>query len=189
MKENFDKALEKVLRYEGGFSNHLKDSGGATNQGITLATLKDFYVEYDYGDLDGDGDVDVNDILLLDTPEEVAPIYKKYYWDKMKLDHMLSGVDFLLFDFGVNSGPRNAIKILQKALNRQGTKLAIDGSLGPVTYEKAIEAHQEQLILDMLIERNIFYRKIVAQRLDQSVFFRGWMNRLANVTKDVKEFL
>jgi lysozyme family protein len=189
MKENFDLSLEKVLQYEGGFSNHPKDRGGPTNQGITLSTMRDFYSEYDYGDLDGDGDIDIDDVLLLDTPEEAAPIYKKYYWDKMMLDDCPAGIDFLLFDFGVNSGPRNAVKILQKALNRQGAMVDIDGVLGMVTFGAVAMADMEQLIPDMLKERDIFYRKIVASNPEQEVFLKGWMNRLADVRLSVQEFV
>ncbi len=189
MQENFDLSLIKILKYEGGFSNHPNDKGGPTNEGITLATLKEFYKEYDYGDLDGDQDIDIDDILLLDTPEEAAPIYKKYYWDKMHLDSFPAGVDFLMFDFGVNSGPKNAIRILQRALNRQNSKLEVDGSLGPNTFNCVDISGHELLIGDMLKERDIFYRKIVSNDQSQSIFLKGWLNRLAKVKQEVNKFV
>ena len=191
MKENFEKSLEKILKYEGGFSNHPLDKGGATNQGITLATLQEFFADYDYGDLDGDGDVDVDDVMLLDTPEEAAPIYKKYYWDRMKLDTILSGVDFLMFDFGVNSGPKNAVKILQRALNREGFNLTVDGVLGSATvgYVQGRDNYETQGLIDnMLLERRNFYNRLVAINPSQSVFLKGWLNRLKRVSEEVKEF-
>ena len=35
MRSNFDRALSLTLRYEGGYVNHPKDPGGATNKGVT----------------------------------------------------------------------------------------------------------------------------------------------------------
>lgn len=196
MKENFELALEKVLRHEGGFSNHPLDKGGPTNLGITLATLQEFFADYDYGDLDGDGDVDIQDVILLDTLEEAAPIYKRYYWDRMKLDTFPAGIDYLMFDFGVNSGPKNAAKILQRALNKQGARLDVDGVLGKGTlsyvYGDSVGMTQEevqQLIANMLQERGGFYVRLVTANPSQKVFLKGWLNRLTRVADEVQEFV
>ena len=47
--------------------------------------------------------------------EDVAPIYKKSYWDRVKQDDELpAGLDLCVFDFGVNAGTgRNGSKYLQ----------------------------------------------------------------------------
>lgn len=42
MERNFQRALSLVLKWEGGFVNHPKDPGGATNKGITLATFRQY---------------------------------------------------------------------------------------------------------------------------------------------------
>jgi len=189
LKENFLKSLALILKYEGGFSSHPFDPGRATNQGITLRTLQKFNEQYDYGDFDHDDDVDIDDILLLDTPEKAAPIYKKYFWDAMKLDDFPNRIDFILFDFGVNSGPTNAFKILQRALNKLGQSVgAIDGIVGRKTREALIKADKGLLIKQLLNERDIFYRKIVAVNPDQEVFLKGWLNRIANLAVDVRSF-
>ena len=189
MKENFDKALLHILKYEGKFSNIKSDRGGATNQGITLRTLQQYYKETGWGDLDKDGDIDINDIILLDTPEEAAPIYKKFFWDVMKLDDFPKGVDFLMFDFGVNSGPKNAKIILQKALNGLGAELVEDGIIGSKTMKAIKSISQDTLIRAMLNERDIFYRKIVAQNKSQEIFLKGWLNRIGRLTLDVHDFV
>ena len=183
MKENFMKSLELILKYEGGFSghNHDHDRGGPTNLGITLRTLQNFYNQYGYGDFDRDGDIDVDDIRLLDTIEKAAPVYKTYFWDAMKLDNYPSRVDFILFDFAVNSGPKNAVKLLQRALNKlQEYSLIIDGIAGPKVRSAMNKVDIELLICALLNERDIFYRKIVAMDHSQEVFLRGWLNRVAN---------
>ena len=189
MKENFLKSLALILKYEGGFSSHPFDPGGATNQGITLRTLQKFNEQYDYGDFDHNGDIDVDDIHLLDTPEKVAPIYKKYFWDMMKLDDFPNQIDFILFDFGVNSGPKNAFEILQRALNKMGQSVgAIDGVVGRKTKKALEKADKELLIRYLLNERDIFYRKIVAANPSQEIFLKGWLNRIASLAVDVRSF-
>jgi lysozyme family protein len=70
MKENFDSALKQVLDSEGGFSNDQRDPGGMTNLGVTQGTWE-MWVGHP---------VDEKEMRSL-TPEKVAPMYKKKYWD------------------------------------------------------------------------------------------------------------
>jgi len=53
------KVLNKILVYEGSFCAHPKDKGEPTNLGITLKTLQQSYADFEYGDFDKDGDVDI----------------------------------------------------------------------------------------------------------------------------------
>ncbi len=39
MRSNFDRALPLVLKHEGGYVDHPRDPGGATNLGVTIGTL------------------------------------------------------------------------------------------------------------------------------------------------------
>ena len=189
MKENFDKSLGFVLADEGKFSDIPADRGGPTNQGITLKTLVNYHAHFDYGDMDNDGDVDINDIRLLDEPEETAPIYKKWFWDVVRGDSLPAGIDYLTFDGAVNHGPKNAGIFLQRALNRWGLNLKIDGSIGPVTIKAVIGHGGSELVRDILRERDIFYRKIVSCDPSQEKFFKGWMNRLSRVAVNARTFV
>lgn len=190
MQENFLPSLEKVLKYEGGFTNHPNDKGGPTNLGITLNTLGSFYDNYDYGDFDGDGQITIDDIRQLDTLEEAAPIYKTYYWDKLNLDIFPGHLDFVMFDFAVNSGPKNAVKLLQRAINRYvQNDINVDGSLGPITLDYVERIHPTLLLDGLFKEREIFYVKIIATNPSQEVFRRGWFNRLNALKEDVGEFI
>ena len=60
--------------------------------------------------------------------EDVAPIYRKNYWDRMKCDDLPRGLDLCLFDFGVNAGTSRSAKFLQRLI---GT--TVDGGIGPNT--------------------------------------------------------
>ena len=190
VKDNFDKALKFTLdpSIEGRiFSDTVGDRGGPTRCGITLKTLKDYYAHFDYGDFDLDGDVDIDDIRLLDTPEEAAPIYKKWFWDVIKGDYLPAGVDYVVFDSAVNHGPRNAAKFLQKAANRFMAGLTVDGIIGDKTLTLVIGIGAI-LITDILRERDIFYSKIVANDPTQEKFAKGWRNRLSQVTVNARTF-
>lgn len=188
MKENFDKSLRFVLADEGKFSDIPADKGGPTSLGITLKTLMDYHAHFDYGDFDRDGDIDIDDIRLLDEPEEASPIYRKWFWNAVKGDDLPVGVDYVTFDSAVNHGPKNAGIFLQRAVNRLKLILRIDGVIGPVTIQNALGRDRQILIADTLRERDIFYRKIVAQDPIQEKFFRGWQNRLSHIAINARTF-
>lgn len=189
MKENFIPSLRFVLdpRIEGKFSNNPLDRGGPTNQGVTLRTLKDYHAKYGYGDFDNDGDIDTADIILCDEPDEVAPIYKRLFWDKVSGDDLPTALDYIIFDSAVNHGSYNAGKLLQRALNRGFAGLLVDGWIGPKTLEAVPSLDTDSLIADVLRERDVFYRKIVACDPKQEVFFKGWMNRLSQVAVNANQ--
>ena len=74
MKNNFEKSLEMLLHHEGGFVNHPKDPGGVTNLGVTKAVYEKWVGR----------EVSIEEMKDL-THEDVAPIYKKNYWDKLRV--------------------------------------------------------------------------------------------------------
>ena len=113
MKDNFDECLKMLLHHEGGYVNHPKDPGGETNLGVT----KRVYEKWG-------GTKDMKDL----TVEDVAPIYKKNYWDRCKCDDLESGVDWVVFDWAVNSGTGRSAKAIQKICGASQ-----DGAIGPKT--------------------------------------------------------
>ena len=82
MKENYQTALNNVLRSEGGFVNNPKDPGGMTNLGVTKRTYEQ-YVGHP---------VDEETMRGL-TPETVAPLYKQMFWDAVRGDDLPDGLD------------------------------------------------------------------------------------------------
>lgn len=107
MKENFITCLEETLKWEGGYTNHPLDPGGPTNLGI----IQERYDQYNK-DL-GLPHKSVTQI----TKAEAVDIYKRYYWDAVDGDNLPSGLDMAVFDFGVNSGPSRALRLLEKTRN------------------------------------------------------------------------
>ena len=163
MKVNYDICLETILHHEGGYVNHPKDPGGETNLGVT----KRVYQEHG-------GTKDMKDLLV----EDVAPIYKKGYWDKMKCDDIPSGLDLCLVDFGVNAGPGRAAKFLQQMI---GT--TVDGGIGPMTLAK-VEEYIRENGEPATVEKYQEMRQKYYENLSTfATFGKGWTRRVEETTK------
>ncbi len=159
---NFPHALKLVLVHEGGWSNHRDDPGGATMNGVTQ-------VVYDAYRRDSNRTPrSVKEI----TEAELRAIYKRKYWDLIHADDMPSGVDYCLFDYGVNSGPGRAVKDLQRAL---GCK--VDGIVGPATSRALEDADDVRLIEDICDRRLRFLKSLRTWK----TFGRGWARRVDGV--------
>ncbi len=163
----FDVALAEILRHEGGWVDHPKDPGGATNRGVTLATLSDWL-----------GRTATKAEVKALTVADVAPIYRERYWNAVKGDDLPAGVDLMVFDVAVNSGPGRAAKFLQEVAGA-----AADGKIGPATLAKVTALHPLAVIEGMAQRRERFYRGLGTF----DTFGRGWMKRLADVTAKAKE--
>jgi len=163
MQENYKKCLETILHHEGGYVNHPKDPGGETNLGVT----KRVYEEHG-------GTKDMKEL----TVEDVAPIYKKGYWDKMKGDDLPSGLDLCVFDFGVNAGPGRSAKYLQTMI---GT--VADGGIGPNTL-KCLDEYIEENGLEATITEFQSRRQDYYESLSTfETFGRGWTRRVEETTE------
>ena len=163
MKSNYDKCLKTILHHEGGYVNHPKDPGGETNLGVT----KRVYQEHG-------GTKDMKDLLV----EDVAPIYKKGYWDKMKGDDLPGGLDLCVFDFGVNAGPGRAAKFLQQMI---GT--TVDGGIGPNTLAKVEEYVRENGEHETVKKYQEMRQKYYEQLSTFATFGRCWTRRVEETTK------
>ena len=157
MKRNFDHCLDMLLKHEGGFVNHPKDPGGATNLGVTLATYEQWVGR----------DVTIDEMKTL-TVADVAPIYKERYWDAVRGDDLPSGVDWAVFDWAVNSGPRRAAKALQKAV-----AVTQDGAIGPMTLRAVANHDASDLIHSIHDQRQKFYESLGTF----DTFGKGWTRR------------
>lgn len=158
---DFDTIMIHIFEYEGGYVDHPRDPGGATNMGITFRTLEG-WLGYPITKQD------VKD-LSKSTAKE---IYRARYWNAVEADTMPPGLNMVLMDAAVNSGPSASIRWVQRALG-----VTADGILGPVTRKAISEADTKTLVIASLNER----RKSVRQFRNYDVFGRGWENRINNV--------
>lgn len=109
----FDTIQSLVFSDEGGYSNHPNDRGGRTQMGITIATFKRF-AESDLGIKPT-----IKNLKNL-TKEQARFIYKKRFWNPLRVDEVVSmSVAHTFYDFHVNA-TRNAVRVMQRSVNEAG---------------------------------------------------------------------
>lgn len=154
---NFDQAFDILLRHEGGFSDHQADPGGKTRYGITEAVAREAGYRGDMREL----------------PIDLAKrIYKDRYWDAVRAEELPEAIRYAVFDAAVNSGPRQAIRWLQRAAGAKD-----DGIIGPKTLAAVRAADPEQVLRRMLAQRLRF----MAGMPNWPAFGRGWARRIADL--------
>lgn len=161
MNSNFETALAHVLTSEGGFVNNPKDPGGMTNLGCTKAVWEEF-VGHPVSEADMRGL----------TPQDVAPLYKRKYWDKVSGDQLPAGLDYAVFDAAINSGPGRAAKWLQEVVGVEA-----DGAIGYKTI-LALEKTPLARIIALYNDKRLQFLESLPTF---ATFGSGWSNRVSSV--------
>ena len=154
---NFSKCLDMLLHHEGGFVNHPDDPGGMTNLGVTKAVYEKYIKRHA-----------TEDEMRALTKIDVSPIYRSNYWDRGHCDDLPSGVDWSVFDWGVNSGMGRAAKALQRVVGATA-----DGAIGPMTVKATHAMKPHDVIVKMHAVRQEFYESLSTFK----TFGRGWSRR------------
>lgn len=181
MANEVRKMAEEIVAREGGYTNDVSDPGGATNYGVTIHTMRRLGL-----DLDGDGDIDAQDVQKL-TMAQAVDIFMKHYFHGPRIAKLPEVLHDTVFDMYVNAGG-NAVKILQRTLNMLGYgELATDGAIGPMTIKAAWKAFDEggDKLRDAYgIERRNYYFRIADRRAASRKYARtraggkgGWIKR------------
>lgn len=109
----FTRALEFVLKWEGGWSDNAEDPGGATMHGITLATYTAWRRAHGY-------DVPSKAALKEITAAEVQAIYWYEYWQASGCEMLQWPLALAHFDAAVNTGVGQAATFLNSTHNFDG---------------------------------------------------------------------
>jgi lysozyme family protein len=162
MRSSYDQCLERVLAHEGGFTNHPLDPGGPTNFGITIYDYRKYVKPSATA-------ADVKRMSLA----EAKSIYRSKYWDALCCDDLPTGVDYTVFDYGVNSGIGRAGKVLRRMLGLSDTNWRVDADV----IAALKKAEPSKVIVAINDERLQFLKSLRTWR----AFGFGWGRRVAEV--------
>jgi lysozyme family protein len=158
---NFPAVMAEIFKHEGGYVDHPADPGGATNMGITFATLKSWRGQ----------PITKADVKAL-TKAEAEAIYRAKYWNPTKCDDLPAGIDLIMMDGSVNSGIGRGPKWVQSALG-----VTADGKVGPATIAAAKVADPVAVINAACDARLKFLRSLKTW----PTFGKGWQRRVDDV--------
>jgi lysozyme family protein len=172
----FELAIPVILKHEGGWVNNPADPGGETNFGISMLMVKR---EGMTPAQLGIPDFNPGSMKLMKV-EAAKDIYRKLFWDKPGYDRINDQlVATKIFDCAVNCGPGRAHKMAQKAANRLGAGLGVDGNLGPLSIAAINACDPAQFLQAMAAEMLLYYQGIVAKNPSLGVFLKNWTHRAA----------
>lgn len=171
---NFHPALEKTLRFEGGYVNDPSDRGGETYCGISRpnwptngiwAIIQACHPPLKRGGFVTGVDADTAKGLIAD-------FYRIQFWDDIKGDNISSqSVAAYLFDWHVTSG-NIAVRQVQELLGAD-----VDGRVGVQTLAAINSANAQTLFNQMVAVRVQRAKDRVAHDASQAKFLKGWLNR------------
>lgn len=160
MRSTYTAAMKLIRQFEGGYVNHPRDPGGATNFGVTQAVYDEYRASKRMS----------KQSVRLIAEAEVDEIYLTKYSAKIRYDDLPAGVDFATLDGAVNSGVSRGSKWLQSALG-----VSSDGVVGAKTVASAARADALKVIKSIYSKRTGFFRGLSTF----STFGKGWLTRCA----------
>lgn len=181
MTDQFDALIGPLLSAEGGYSNDMRDDGGETNYGVTIAVAR--------------ANGYLGDMRTM-TRDQAIAIYRARYWTTPRFDQIAAvdpSIAADLFDCGVNMGTGAAGQFLQHALNALERPtpdypvLTVDGNIGPSTLYAlktflGIRGAPGAAVLKRAFEclRGARYIALADANANDHAFIYGWLaNRVA----------
>lgn len=158
MNTNFEQCFAWLIAHEGGYVDHPDDPGGVTNLGVTQRVYEAYCMEHDFAAKD------MRDL----TEDDVLPIYKQNYADRIKFDKLPSGVDWFCLDWAVNSGTGRSARMLQKHAG-----VTADGIIGQQTLKAVYQLDPAETVERLYMRRQAFYERLKTFE----TFGRGWTRR------------
>jgi lysozyme family protein len=150
-----------ALAHEGGYTDDPRDPGGPTRYGITIADYRRY----------AKPDATAADVAAMPLADAEA-VYRAHYWTPLRCDDLPPGLDYAVFDYGVNSGISRAARSLQRIAGADD-----DGIVGAATLAAVRAIPAAALIASLCDGRLRFLQSLRTW----PVFGRGWGRRVAEV--------
>ncbi len=166
MRASFETYWPLLLEVEGGFSVERTDPGNWTGgkigvgklQGTKYGIASHVYPHLDIPNL---------------TQADAKAIYLRDYMPKTGFDRLQAGVDVVVGDYGINSGPARAVKDLQRTVGASA-----DGEIGEETFAKANARPGDEVISGVTDRRMGFLKGITSM---WATYGKGWSRRVAQI--------
>jgi lysozyme family protein len=105
-------------------------------------------------------------------------IFAQKYWNRRYSDLESQRVANKLFDMGVNEGPRNAVRSLQRCIDQTGIEqVELDGAIGPATVNAANAEDELALLHAMRMDWQRIKLAEIAANPDDEKYRNGWLRR------------
>lgn len=155
-------SVKSVLAHEGGYTNHPADPGGPTNWGITINDARKYWK----------ANATAADVKTMPL-SAAQDIYRKRYWAAQRCDDLPPGLDYSMFDYGVNSGIGRSGKVLRRLVGLPDTTSVVTQEV----IDAVRKRDPKQLIAAMNDERLRFLKSLKTW----PTFGKGWGRRVAEV--------
>jgi lysozyme family protein len=162
MEAYYDDALARLLAHEGGYSHHPSDPGGPTKYGITIADYTAFKRRK----------VTAGDVKAMPLADAKA-IYRDKYWKALRCSELPAGLDYAVFDYGVNSGIGRAARVLRRLLSLSDSSTTVTDQV-----IAAATARDSAALVNALCDERLRFLKSLRT---WPVFGKGWGRRVAEV--------
>ncbi len=194
---DFQAALDRTLKHEGGYADISGDTGGETYKGISRRWYPDWPGWSSIDDLkQTHSGTALNQVLAKSDSlaQSVLEFYKSVYWDPLRC----AGIDSQavaneLFDTAVLMSKKWATRFLQRALNVLNQNQAfypditVDGRMGPGTLrtiKDCLSVNGEPLMMKIMDGLELArFINIMDKDPTQEKFARGWITHRISIGK------
>lgn len=160
---SYHDAMLIELRFEGGKDDDPVDPGGRTNQGVIQREFSAWLRKNQKPNRD----------VFTMTDAERDAIYFENYGQKIRFNDLPPGVDLVVLDGAINSGPSQSVKWVQRSLG-----LTPDGVLGNITLQAINDyPNHDDLINKICAARMAFLRALRTF----GHFGKGWTSRVTQL--------
>lgn len=162
---NYTACEDRVLAHEGSKYTdgiHPYDPGGPTRWGITLIDAR----------LHWKKNATSEDVRTM--PREIAmAIYRSKYWAAVRADDLPSGVDDVVFDYGVNSGVGRAGKVLRRVLGLSDSDWHVSDAVITASGQR-----KPDLVIDAICDERLHFLQSLKI---WPIYKNGWTTRVSEV--------